>query len=208
MAKDTDSGLDMVEFVAAFLLGLAAIAIAWSTLQSELWGGQQDEAYTESVRQANIAIGQARAADTLKALDQILFVEILTTGVCNESGQADETACEQILANLSDVGAAAVDEWLDGTVSTPFESPTYLDTVSAQGEEARLESQRFFQEAGEANENGDDYELASTILAAVLFFGGISVVFDDKRIAWVLLAGASLLFVGVAVYIASLPLAS
>ena len=83
----------------------------------------------------------------------------------------------------------------------------YIDTFSGQGEEAKLVSQQFFEEAGEANENGDDYELAATILTAVLFFGGISVVPGDKRIAWALLTGASLLFIGASVYIASLPLA-
>lgn len=45
------------------------------------------------------------------------------------------------------------------------------------------------------------------ILAAVLFFGGISAVLDDRRIAWALLAGASLFFMGATVYVASLPLA-
>jgi hypothetical protein len=208
MANDGDSGLDKVEFVAAFLLGLAAIAIAWSTFQSELWGGQQDEAYTESVRQANKAVDLLQAADTIRTLDQILFVEVLTSGVCNEGEQGDEMVCDQILANMSDEGAAAVDVWLTGNVSNPLKSSAYIDTFSGQGEQAKLVSQQFFEEAGEANENGDDYELASTILTAVLFFGGISVVLDDRRIAWALITGASLLLVGASVYIASLPLAS
>jgi hypothetical protein len=208
MANDTHSGLDKVEFVAAFLLGLAAIAIAWSTFQSELWGGQQDEAYTESVRQANKAVDLLQAADTIRTLDQILFVEVLTSGVCSEGEQSDEEVCDQILANMSDEGAAAVDVWLTGNVSNPLKSSAYIDTFSGQGEQAKLVSQQFFEEAGEANENGDDYELASTILTAVLFFGGISVVLDDRRIAWALITGASLLLVGASVYIASLPLAS
>ena len=43
MARETDGGLDYVEFVAAVLLGLATVVIAWSTYQAALWGGQQDE---------------------------------------------------------------------------------------------------------------------------------------------------------------------
>lgn len=207
MANETDSGLDLVEFVAAFLLGLAAIAIAWSTFQSELWGGQQDEAYTESVRQANKAVDSLQAADTIRTLDQALFVEALTSGVCGEGEQSNDEACDQILATMSDEGAAAVGEWLTGNVSKPFESSAYLDTFYSQGEEAKVVSQQFFEEGGEANEHGDNYELASTILTAVLFFGGISVVLDDRRIAWALLTGASVLFVGASVYVASLPLA-
>jgi hypothetical protein len=148
-----------------------------------------------------------QAADTIRTLDQILFVEALTSGVCDDGEQGDEIACDQILANMSDEGAAAVDEWLTGNVSKPFVSSAYLDPLYSQGEEAKVVSEQFFEEGGEANEHGDNYELASTILTAVLFFGGISVVLDDKRIAWALIAGASVLFVGASVYVASLPLA-
>ena len=50
VASETNGGLDYVELVAAILLGLAAVVIAWSTYQAALWGGLQDEGYTESVR--------------------------------------------------------------------------------------------------------------------------------------------------------------
>jgi hypothetical protein len=68
-------------------------------------------------------------------------------------------------------------------------------------------SEQFFDEAGEANENGDEFELASTILTIVLFFAGISVVIIDRRISWALLGVASLLLVGATAYVVSLPLA-
>lgn len=70
-----------MEVVAAVVLGIAAVAITWSTFQSGLWGGQQDEAYTESVREANNAVDQLQAADTVRTLDQSLFVVILTPDV-------------------------------------------------------------------------------------------------------------------------------
>jgi len=67
--KNDAARSDYVELVAAVLLGLAAMAIAWSSCQSALWGGQQDEAYTESVRAANEAVDLLQAADTARALD-------------------------------------------------------------------------------------------------------------------------------------------
>ena len=51
--SDDDSSYDLVEVAAAVLMGVAEVAIAWATFQSGLWGGQQDEAYTESVREAD-----------------------------------------------------------------------------------------------------------------------------------------------------------
>ena len=204
---DDNAEIDVTELVAALLLGLAAVTIAWSTYQSALWGGQQDEAYTESVREANNAVDLLQAADTIRTLDQSLFVGVLTSGVCDEGEQGDEVACEQVLTNMSDEGAAAVDEWLISSESKPFESPAYLDTLYGQGEDAKLVSEQFFEEAGEANENGDNYELASAILTTVLFLAGISVVLDDGRIRWALLGAASLLLMGATAYVVSLPLA-
>ena len=115
---------DYVELVAAVLLGLAAMAIAWSSCQSALWGGQQDEAYTESVRAANEAVDLLQAADTARALDRSLYVEVLASGVCSDDGGGDLVACERILANMSDEGTTAVRAWLGGDTTNPFESQT------------------------------------------------------------------------------------
>jgi hypothetical protein len=206
MANDTND-LDLVEIVAAVLLGLAAMAIAWSTYQSELWGGQQDEAYTESVRAANNAVDMLQAADTARTLDQSLFVEILTSGVCGEGERGDEVVCQRVLANMSPEGAAAVNEWLSSGDSNPFESPAYVKALYGAGEAEQIMSEQFFEEGGEANENGDNYELASTILTAVLFFAGISLVVVGDAIRWALLGSAGLLLIGATGYIAGLPLA-
>lgn len=196
---------DRVEVVAAVLLGLAAVAIAWATFQAALWGGQQDEAYTESVRAANEAVDLLQSADTTRSLDQSLYVEVLTSGVCDG---ADTRACDEVLVALSDPGRGAVEEWLAGDRSTnPFESPAYTDALYATGLEAKAESQRFFEDGGEANQNGDDYELAVTILTVVLFFAGIAVVLKDRTASWVLLGVAAVLLVGGGAYVVILPLA-
>ncbi|MGI9614036.1 MAG: hypothetical protein ACR2QO_14095 [Acidimicrobiales bacterium] len=207
MADETKAGLDYVELVAAVLLGLATVVIAWSTYQAALWGGQQDEAYTESVRAANEAVDLQQAADTIKSLDQSLFVAALTSGVCSDDQRGDEVACGQVLDNMSEEGAATVELWLTDDESSPFESSAYVDPLYEPGEQAKVASEQFFTTAGEANLNGDNFELATTILTAVLFFAGIAAVLDDRRIAWSLLAVASLLLIGGAGYAVSLPVA-
>lgn len=205
--SDSDRGLDYVEFVAAILLGLATCAIAWGTYQAALWGGQQDEAYTESVREANNAVDLLQSADTIRALDQNLFVAALTSGVCSDDERSDQTACAEIIATMSEEGAALFESSAAGGDSNPFESSAYTDALYAPGEQAKLASEQFFEVAGEANDNGDDFELATTILTAVLFFAGIAAVLDDRRIAWSLLAVAVVLLVGGVGFALSLPAA-
>jgi hypothetical protein len=197
---------DPVELIAAILLGLAAMAIAWSTFQSALWGGRQDEAYTESVREANNAVDLLQAADNTRALDQALFVEVATSDVCQPATRSDR--CDAVLVNMSDEGAAAVESWLDSErTSSPFESGSYLDALYSEGEGAEELSQVRFDEAGEANARGDNYELAATLLTVVLFFAGISVVIHDRTIQIALLAVAGIVFVGSLGFVLTLPTA-
>jgi hypothetical protein len=192
--------------VAAILLGFGAVAIAWSTYQAALWGGIQDEGYTESVREASNAVDLLQAADRISALDQLLFVELRLSGVCEEGEQADPVSCERVVASISDAGQGALAAW-PGDDSSPFESQAYAEELYGPGEAARATSDEFFQEAGEANENGDNQELAATILTAVLFFAGIAAVMDDRRIGWALIVVSGLLLAAGIAYSATLPLA-
>lgn len=198
---------DPIELIATILLGLAAVLIAWSTYQSALWGGRQDEAYTESVREANSAVDQLQAADTTLALDQSLFIEVLSSDVCDPGEAGDAEACEQVVVNMSAGGEAAFDTWLSTDRSaSPFESDSYVAALYGGGEEAKATSQRFFDEASEANENGDDFELVVTLLTVVMFFAGISVVIKDSSIRWTLIGAAGVTLIGSSVFMLTLPL--
>jgi len=208
MASENSTEIDIPELVATILLGLAAMAIAWSTFQAGLWGGQQDEAYTESVREANNAVDLLQAADSIRTLDQSLFVEAFTSGVCEEGDQGNPIACERLLSAMSKEGAAAVNAWLGTDQSTnPFESPVYLEKLYGQGEAAERVSEEHFADGAAANEHGDNYELASTILTAVLFFSGMAIVIDAIRLRWSLLALAGLFLISGIAYMLTLPLA-
>lgn len=132
---------------------------------------------------------------------------MLASGVCSDDGGGDLVACERILANMSDEGTTAVRAWLGGDTTNPFESQTYTAALYGDGEAARTASDEFFSEGGTANENGDNYEPATTALTAVLFFAGISLVLTGARTRWALLVVAGLLFGAGAAYAASLPIA-
>jgi hypothetical protein len=198
--------VDRVELVAAILLGVAAIAIGWSTYQAGLWGGIQDEGYTESVREASVAVDGLQAADRIAAIDQLLFVELRTSGACDDTPQGDPVVCERLLEGMSPAGRDAVAAWSEGDPN-PFTSQSYIDALYQEGLQAKDASDAEFARAGEANENGDNHELAATILTAVLFFAGIAAVMDDRRIGWALIIAACVFLVVGVGYSFTLPLA-
>ena len=107
-----------MDLSATALLGLAAVLIAWGSYQSTLWGGVQDRLLTESVNTTTQATDLLQQADTIRSLDQVLFVELFSSGVCDEG--ADVAVCDQIFANMSTDGVEAVEGWLTNDDLAPF----------------------------------------------------------------------------------------
>jgi hypothetical protein len=195
----------VLEVLAAVVLGFAVLAIAWGSMQSALWGGTQDSATTQSVLLSNEANDLFQQADGIKTLDQILFVEYLVACV-GEQDDSTDFVCEQIIANLSVPGSAALDSWSDNDDQfLVFETDEYLDALYGEAAEASAESQTQFEVAVQANTNGDRYETASSALATVLFFAGISLVISSTLVRRMLLAAATLALIAAGGYLLLLP---
>lgn len=191
-----------LDLSATALLGLAAVLIAWGSYQSTLWGGVQDRLLTESVNTTTQATDLLQQADTIRSLDQVLFVELFSSGVCDEG--ADVAVCDQIFANMSTDGVEAVEGWLTNDDLAPF-GEAYDEALYADGEALLEEADDVFALANEANSNGDDYSMAITLLTVTLFFTGLSVTISASRYRTAtLLIGAGFLVTGT-LFMASLP---
>ena len=196
------------EIVAALLLGLATVTIAWGSYQANLWGGMQDKALTESARLSTDAASEYEEASSIISLDQTLFVEVVLQ--LNQPGGDEDAALETvdfITTNMSEQGEAAVNDWFDNDLDFPF-TDAYYESFYSAGDETIQESDAKFEEGSQNNTTGDKYVLVSTILASVLFFAGISTVLHTDRVKRVLLGSAAVLWIGAAIYIATLPIAS
>ncbi|WP_395161091.1 hypothetical protein [Ilumatobacter sp.] len=196
------------EIVAAVLLGLATVAIAWGSYQANLWGGLQDKALTESARLSTDAASEYGEAGAIISLDQTLFVEVVLQ--LNQPGADEDAALDTvdfITTNMSAEGEAAVNEWFDNDLDFPF-TEAYYQSFYAAGDETIEASDAKFEEGAKNNTTGDKYVLVSTILASVLFFAGISTVLQTDRVKRVLLGGGALLWIAAAMYIATLPIAT
>lgn len=205
--SDADKRL---EIVAAVLLGLATVAIAWGAYQANLWSGLQDKALTQSANLTTEAIGAYGEADALVSLDQTLFVEIVLLLNADDADDADDAALDSVdflLTNMTAEGEQAVTEWFENDLDLPF-TEEYYSEFYAVGDDLFAQSEAKFEEGSQNNTNGDKYVLVATILASVLFFAGISTVLTSSRTRTVLLAGGALLWLGSVIYIATLPVTS
>lgn len=197
-----------LEVVAAVLLGLATVAIAWGAFQANLWSGLQDKALTDSARLTTEAASIYEEAGSLVSLDQIIFVEIILQ--LDQADPDDEAALDTVdflLANMTVEGQEAVEAWFENDLDLPF-TDEYYDALYADGDATVELSDEKFDEGSENNTNGDKYVLVSTILASVLFFAGISTVLQSNRTRFVLLLSGSVLWVGSAIFMLTLPMTS
>ena len=191
---------DWLEIIATVLLGIAAVLIAWSTYQSQLWGGVQAERSTSSALEIVDAADDLGRADAERSLDQLLFGDYIL--------RPDPDEAELLLSQMSDPGRVASERWFRTDEARPFDGDVYTYGIYGDGLARRDAAFVLFDRAAEANQNGDDYVLAATIIALVLFLSGISLVLKGHRTRVILVASSGVVLAGVIVYVIGLPLAS
>jgi hypothetical protein len=189
---------DKLQIAAAVLLGLAAILTALAGYYSAIKGGDSADTRADSGRvlaDANFFFAQ----DTqLTAQDQAIFVpyaEALQAG--------DQDLADYLTTLMRPEFAAAVDWWnaTDEAV-TPFDdlegNPYYEEGAQTALDEAnrlQAEADEMVEKAADLDAKGDQFDLATGVLALTLFFGGIGTLFKSRRVATVMigLGGVGLL---------------
>jgi hypothetical protein len=193
---------DPLEIAGTVLLGIAAVLIAWTTYQAGLWGGVQDTRNTASALSIVDAADDLGRADSTSSLDQLLFVDWIV-----RLDDADPDA-DLLFSQMSPEGQDASLQWLDNDEVRPFDIPAYVYAIYGEGIAKRDAAFGLFDAAADANQNGDDYTLAATIVALVLFLSGVSLVLKGGTTRIILMVGSGAVLVGVTVYVLGLPRAS
>ncbi len=197
----------MIEIASALLLALAAVAAAWSGYQSARWGGVQ----ATDTAEANAArLESSRAAATGGQLVQI-DVAMFSQAV-NAFASGNEELLTFYEERFRDEFKPAYAEWRATEPGTnpdaplsPFELSSYA--VSELDESRRLQAvaEQESADSREARKRANSYTIMVVLLAAALFFAGISTRFETDRSRLVLLGVGTTLFLAVVVVIASLP---
>ena len=184
------------EIVSAVMLGLVAMATAWSGYQSARWGGVQSTKYSEA---SALRVESTRASTAAGQQTQI-DVAIFSNWV-NAYADGDERLEAFYRERFREEFVPAFEAWLatdpannPEAPSSPFAMPEYQLAAAQEAQDMEKNASKTFEEGKEANQQSDDYILNAVILASVLFFAGIAPRFDwlPVRVAVVVVALALL----------------
>jgi hypothetical protein len=195
------------ELVAAVLLSLATLGIAWSGYQAARWSGLQSQRYAQAntARAAEIRAATAAGQDRIQDLLNFnRWLEVSTQG----NQQLADLYQRRFRAEFLPAFRAwlALDPLHNPTaVASPLALPQYHPAGFARADRLERVADQRFNEGRNSTERTDSYVLTTVFFAAVLFFAGISLRFqwEAMRLA-VLVFGFSFLSYAL-VRIATLP---
>ncbi len=225
MTEEKKEIVDKFEFVAAILLGAAAICTALSSFQGGLWDGKQAEAYGKANTEATMAASERARA--IVEMSKDAQIDITAYRLIEEDNpKSDEIATYLYTRQLSDTGYKAMglppdakkdedqpDEKIDALQGEILDKAKVKDLVGdeayqkemmAKAVEINAESEKTFKSGNEANEIGDKFDFANVIFAVALFFMGIALVFRTG-IKWYVLWAGGLLTLGGLIFMLTLP---
>jgi hypothetical protein len=195
------------ELLAVLLMSIATVGIAWSGYQAASWSGEQEQRYAQS----NSEHERATRTGSLGSQERLEDLEDFNHWL--EATAMGNTALAAMYERrFRDEFRPAFRAWL---AQRPFErddaapSPLFVREYHDAHEERAMALEHLaalHYEAGkDATENADDYVFVTVLMAAVLFFGGISLRFTWNRARIGVLAVGSVFLVIGLIEIAGLP---
>jgi len=168
------------EIVATLLLGLTAVATAWSGYQASLWDGIQSSSYTQASAARTDASQLRTTANQFRLADLSIF-EGWATAAVEGNAKVESFYEERFRAEFR----PAFDAWLaldpfnnDDAPPTPFTMPEYVLSADAKADALEAKAEQVFTKGEDANDYSDVYTLATLLFAVVLFFAAISERFE------------------------------
>jgi hypothetical protein len=207
-APAAEHGERILELGAVILLSLTVLATAWSGYQAALWSGEQSQRYAQAsatrikAQQASTHAGQVR-------IDDLLYF--------NGWLDAHQAGNEQ-LANLyrhrfRPGFVPAFNAWIaqrpftnPQAIAGPLYMPQYQLQALAHSAALDQRADSLYQQGTEAKENDDDYILSTVFFAAVLFFAGISLRVEWRRLRIAVLGLATAMLLGGLIFVLTLPI--
>ena len=172
------------EPVALLLLSLATIGTAWCSFQAATWGGiSQRTMNMSAVSSRRAAAGQLQNSQ-MALLDVLLFSEYI-----NARSSSNDALARFYSDRFRGEAKTAFDRWIAtrpfenaDALPHPFVTNLYQPRLLEEARQAEAESQRLWQQAGEAGRIGRSYVLVTVVLATALFCAGSAAKFDK---AWI-----------------------
>ena len=182
------------EIVATVLLGLAALATAWSGYQASLWDGIQSSDYTQASGLRTRASLAHTEANQVRLADLSIFENYVDALI---DGDAELTAFYR--DRFRPEFEVAFDAWEaedplnnPDVPASPLGMDEYRLAQDDEYEDLTRQAEATFERGEQANNYSDAYTATTLFFAASLFFAAISERFEYRRARIALLGMATI----------------
>lgn len=186
------------EVVATLLIGLTALATAWSGYQASLWDGIQSSNYTQASAARTESAEKHTEANQLRLADLSVFENYIDADLDGDTELADFYR-----SRFSDPLEEGYEAWtaLDPLTNpdappSPLVMPEYRIPEDEESSELLARADTRFADGEEANDYSDAYTATTLMFAAALFFAAVSERFEYRRARLSLLAFGAIGLVG------------
>jgi hypothetical protein len=196
-----------IEHISTVLLALAAVGTAWAGYQANWWHGEQAKAQSVATAKRVESTRASGVANRQEQIDVALFIQWV-----DAEARGQHRLARFYRERFTDRLTPAFNAWIvtkplqnPDARSSPFETRAYR--VPATQQVARFEAQAAAasEEAKVDIRHSDSYVLAVVLFSVSLFFAGISTRLRTPRAeARVLVLGCAV-FLGTAIWLATLP---
>lgn len=198
----------MFEPLALVLLSLATVGTAWCSFQAAVWGG-----VSQRMMNLSAVSGRRAAANQLQNSQMALLDVLLFSEYMNARAVSNETHARFYADRFRGEAKIAFEAWMatrpfenTNAPPHPFVTNLYQPRLLEEARVAEAESQRLWQEAGEAGRNSRSYVLLTVVLASALFCGGTASKFEALWIRRAVLALGLAAFVFAVARLSLLPI--
>lgn len=185
----------IISLVSVLVLSVAALAVSWSSYQSDKWSGVNLELLIQAGNRRAVANRMVTEARQAQQVDIALFAQWL-----NAYARGDSELEVFYRSRFRDEFKPAFEKWLvskplknPGAAPTPFALPEYRPAALEQSERINAEAEKTEAEAGAALDLSDRYTFNTVILSMALFYGGVLHVVRHFSLRMVLLGLAVLM---------------
>lgn len=174
---------NLLQLLAAILLGLAATFTAVSAYEAALMDGEALQGYTNSTRTLNDANAFYGQGNQVTAMDQQLFLAYATA-----THEGNDDLARYLTTMMRPELKQAIAWWKkSGTKVPPLDPAVQANPYRVDDFDEAWELERdakvLYKKAVDADNTGDKFELSTVLFALTLFFGGISTVFRRLSVA-------------------------
>ena len=198
----------LIELLSAILLSVAVVGSALSAWQASLWSGEQATLFAEASTARLESNRETAIALTRISYDAATFVD--ASAALTSNNQAVLDLFNERL--FRDEFKILIDEWValdpfsdPDAPKTPFELEGVIDVYMAESIGWDEIASEKFNAGKDANQNNDNWILATVLFASVLFFAGISTKFKSPRVRALSIGLATVALVGSTILVATLP---